>query len=635
MVAIRTPLNLLTYAVCILGLGPLYPFLELPAKIAAPVALVVAIVSDRSRRYPLGSRLATGLSLLLFAGYALQISRAALVEPVVNVLALLLAVRLVTEKSGRNYLQIFVLAILALAGSSLLSLNVLFLPALVLLVTGVALGLVLLTFFDADAELTLSRPQLRTLLATALVLPAGSLLLMLVFFAVLPRTQQPLWNFLNPAPTATSGFAESVRPGAFAGNAALREIVFRVHSEELAPEDLYWRGIVLNVPEGSTWVRQPPPDRERVQVQGGRQIEQTVYPEPRSDRYLFALDLPLRLEGIRHQESSDLVSISWRRLDQRVSYGTASRIGAALVPLGEVDQPFYLRVPENLSPRLKASAAELAVGGGDAAGKIARTEDFLRALRLTYATDDLPGPESPIDEFLFEKKRGYCEFFASAMALLLRLEGVPARLVGGYHGGSYNELGGYYAVTEDRAHVWVEALVDDRWLRLDPSSLAQNAASALLGPRAQGLSWGRRIADLIDYTWNQAVITYDLGRQLELLRSAGGTLRGGAVGLPTRRPLLFAAAGLTALLAGVLLVRNLGVPAEKRLEKRFLRLVQRRIGAGTVTPATGLTALADQIGDPRFREFARIWGGAVYRDRRLTPEERGRLEELLRDLRRG
>jgi hypothetical protein len=214
MVAIRTPLNLLTYAVCVLGLAPLYPFLALPAKLAAPLALIVGIVCDRNRRYLLGRHLATGLSLLVFAGYALQVSRTSLVEPVVNVLALLLAVRLVTAKSGRNYLQIFVLAIFALAGSSLLSLSVMFLPSLILLITGVTLGLVLLTFFGADADLALSRPQLRSLLTTALVLPAGSLLLMLVFFAILPRTQQPLWNFLNPGAAATSGYAETVRPGA-------------------------------------------------------------------------------------------------------------------------------------------------------------------------------------------------------------------------------------------------------------------------------------------------------------------------------------------------------------------------------------------------------------------------------------
>jgi transglutaminase-like putative cysteine protease len=408
-----------------------------------------------------------------------------------------------------------------------------------------------------------------------------------------------------------------------------------VHSEALPPEDLYWRGIVLNVPEGNTWVRQPPPAGERFRLQGGRNVDQTIYPEPRSDRYLFALDPPLRLEGIRGRDSADLVHTAWRNLDRRISYRAISMTGAALVAIGPVDRAFYLRVPAELSPGLRAKAAELAAGPTDPAGSIARTEAFFRAQQLVYATEDLPGPSAPIDDFLFDKKRGYCEFFASAFALLLRLEGVPARLVGGYHGGQFNELGGYYAITEDLAHVWVEALVGDHWQRFDPSRLAQNAASALHGPRAQGLSWARRLIDLVDYAWNQAVITYDLGRQLELLRSAGGSMRTVRAELPAVQTLALLAAGLVTAVVAVLLVRHLRTPAEQRLIRRYLRLVRRRYGRDEVTPATGLTALAERLDDPHCREFARIFGGAIYRDRRLTSVERRRLEELLRGLRAG
>ncbi|HKJ77309.1 MAG TPA: transglutaminaseTgpA domain-containing protein, partial [Gammaproteobacteria bacterium] len=205
MVAIRAPLNLLTYAACVLGVTPLYAYLDRPVQLVAPLALVLGVFGERRGRHLLGRLPATLLSFALFGLYALRISRDVLVEPVVNILVLLLAIRLLTAKSGRDYLQIFVLTIFALAGSSLLSLNLLFFPALVLLVLCVTVGLVLLTFYSTDPEMTLPRRRLRSLFGVALVLPVGSLLLMLVFFVILPRTQHPMWNFLNPGAAASSG----------------------------------------------------------------------------------------------------------------------------------------------------------------------------------------------------------------------------------------------------------------------------------------------------------------------------------------------------------------------------------------------------------------------------------------------
>ncbi|MEJ2199438.1 MAG: transglutaminase family protein, partial [Desulfuromonadaceae bacterium] len=99
----------------------------------------------------------------------------------------------------------------------------------------------------------------------------------------------------------------------------------------------------------------------------------------------------------------------------------------------------------------------------------------------------------------------------------MRLAGVPSRLVGGYYGGEYNQFGGYYLVTEEAAHVWVEALLEDNcWLRIDPSTLADNAGEALLASRSRSLSFGRRLLDGIDYLWTQSVLTYDFSRQFEI-----------------------------------------------------------------------------------------------------------------------
>ncbi len=517
MVSIRTLLNLFTYAACVFGVLPLYAFLELPAQILFPAALLTGFVCDRRLRYFLGPFSATLLSLLPFVFYGLSLSLANVVEPAVNVLVLLLAMRLLTEKRPRNYLQIFVLAIFILAGSSLLTLNMLFLPVLVLQVVSVTVGLVLLTFHASDQQLQLPVNRLRPLFTASLVLPAGSLLLMLVFFVVLPRTQYPLWNFLNPGQTALSGFSEKVRPGAFVRNAGSRTPVFRVESDPLGVQDLYWRGVVLNVVEGSSWRRIAPPQQEKSRLSGGRQVAQIIYPEARDDGYLFGLDPVEQLSGLRVRSSADIVYRLGRSRKKAGSYRAVSRVGGHLKAQW-VDRDFYLQLPADISSRLRATASELAQGGDKAAGKIARTEEFFRRQQLVYATSDLPGPDRPLEEFLFENKRGYCEFFASSFALLLRLEGVPVRLVGGYLGGRRNDLAGYYSITEDMAHVWVEALDDGVWRRIDPSRLAINADSASFAGRGNPLSWRRRLFDTADYYWTRAVISYDLSKQLELAR---------------------------------------------------------------------------------------------------------------------
>ncbi|MEJ2699995.1 MAG: DUF3488 and transglutaminase-like domain-containing protein, partial [Desulfuromonadales bacterium] len=513
--------------------------------------------------------------------YASEAGRDNLVAPAVNVLALLLAVRLLTEKTGRNYLQIFALALFALAGSSLLSLSPVFFLYLVLLVVAVTIGLVLLTFHAADPRMALDRRQLKQVLATALVLPAASLLLMVFFFFILPRTSRPLWNFLNPGPVARSGVGDEVRPGAFAGITASREVAFRAGCEKLDPSQLYWRGVVLRALKGDAWVAGDVPDGEESRAVGGRPVQQTIW-------------------GI-------------------------------LQPRGKMDRDFYLRVPPDLTARVRAVAGRLDARGRSAEEKIALLEDFFRAQQLTFASDDLPGAGHTIDRFLFVKKRGYCEYFASSFAVLLRLAGVPARLVGGYYGGEYNELGGYYLVTEADAHVWVEALAGGRWERVDPSRLAANADRSPALARSRGLGAFSRFLDAADYFWNRAVIAYDFHSQLQALRQADSHLRGLSGAFSWKKLflwglLLAGAAGL----AGTL--RRPRHSREERLVQRYLRRVEKRYGPESVRAPVGLQELAERLDDPRCREFAEVYGRALYRDRKPDRQELRRLRELVREI---
>ena len=194
MVRIKRLLDMLSGVVALLCMGPILVYLDLPLLLIALIAIPVGFWCDRRERYPLPVWLATLMALCGMALYAVQITRAEVAIPVVHAMVVLLVVRLLTPKESRDYLQIFVLALFILAGASLINLEIGFAFYLVLLVFAVTLGLVILTVHVTDQTLLMTRQDLKKLIKVGLVLPAISLLLMLVFFVVLPRTRHPLWN---------------------------------------------------------------------------------------------------------------------------------------------------------------------------------------------------------------------------------------------------------------------------------------------------------------------------------------------------------------------------------------------------------------------------------------------------------
>jgi hypothetical protein len=183
------------------------------------------------------------------------------------------------------------------------------------------------------------------------------------------------------------------------------------------------------------------------------------------------------------------------------------------------------------------------------------------------------------------------------------------------------------------AHVWVEALVDNVWRRIDPSHLAVNANSASLVGRDSAPGWHRRLLDAADYYWTRVVISYDLAKQLELAEGAGFTLRGMSAVSSMFRLAGALLVSVACLLVVLWLQRRLTVSEEKRLVQNFLRLIEVRFGIKNVPANLGLKTLADQTGDARCKEFAAIYSAAIYRDRVLQPSERARLQCLLRSLR--
>ncbi|MBE0575672.1 MAG: DUF3488 domain-containing transglutaminase family protein [Desulfuromonadales bacterium] len=631
MVRIKRLLDLFSGVVALLSMGPVLAYLD---RLLLPVVLLAIPAGywcDRREQYPLPTWLATLVALSGMFFYALQITRAEVAIPVVHAMVVLLTVRLLTPKAGRDYLQIFVLALFILAGSSLIHLEISFVVYLVLLVFSVTLGLVFLTVYVTDQKLVMSRQDLMKLVKVGFVIPAISLLLMMIFFVVLPRTRHPLWNFLNPSDKGVVGLAETVQPGSFAKISGTKELAFRAEGPELAPEDRYWRALVLNQSKEGRWVRSDPPGEGAPRIEGPAPVIFMIYPEPRSDRYLMTLDRATLVTGVRHEQTVDQMYIARSALDRRFRFEVRASPGARLRVAGNVNREFYLQTPAEISQRMRQVSADIHDGSIDVTVRIDALAEFFRDQELSYAEDDLPSGPDPIDAFLFVNKRGYCEFFASAYMTLARLAGIPARLVGGYYGGDYNPMGGYYLVTEATAHVWVEVLAgDNSWQRIDPSQWATNAATTLGARDRDQLSALRQLADSLNYHWVQAVVVFDLGQQMSLFREAGDRLRS----LRTLRApdgWWKVAGGLlvgVTLLAGVLSLRRKS--KEARLLEEFRSRVKKRYGHEVLSPGSGLAELGDQLDNENCREFARIYYGAIFRDRLLTRPERVRLKGLLR-----
>lgn len=293
--------------------------------------------------------------------------------------------------------------------------------------------------------------------------------LMMLLFFLFPRLQGSLWGLARDK-TAQTGFNDSLNMGDISKLVHNDKTAFRAEfSGDFPPtEKRYWRGIVLWRCEGARWHVGIDAPRLRGKITGAEPYEYSVILEPHNKKWLFALDLPinapsqsvllddysLRLNyNLRHKQRFHLRSI--------VSYNT-----------GELKP--WEKIALKLPARGNKKARELARSWDMEAKTDEQIVDigltYLKQNNFTYTLNPPLLGSNPIDDFLFNKKQGYCEHYASAFAFLMRAAGVPARLVGGYLGGIPNPYGNYILVRQSDAHVWVEVWLKGKgWTRVDPT----------------------------------------------------------------------------------------------------------------------------------------------------------------------
>ncbi|MDE2347016.1 MAG: DUF3488 domain-containing transglutaminase family protein, partial [Gammaproteobacteria bacterium] len=375
-------------------------------------------------------------------------------------------------------------------------------------------------------------------LAYALRVLVQALPIALALWLFFPRLATPLWRIGPPAGGAVSGLGDTMSPGDIGDLALSDEIAFRAHFNGRTPphRELYWRGPVLDVFDGRVWRRRDRGFAATPVAAPGRDVYRyrlNLEPSPR--HWLVALDRPRAADLPGTRLSDDGVLMRARAGALPIDLAVESDLGPPPpVALAQATLREDTALPAAGNPRTRAYALALRRAhprDGELAAAVLAW--FHRdAFYYTLTPPPLPGADS-VDDFLFATRRGFCEHYASAFAVLMRAAGIPARVVTGYFGGKYNPYGGYWIIRQSDAHAWDEIWIRGRgWLRVDPTaaiapqrvdpSLLDEASedgafSAGLGLRAP---WTAGIAlrfDAMRLWWREAVLHYDSGAQRSLL----------------------------------------------------------------------------------------------------------------------
>lgn len=385
----------------------------------------------------------------------------------------------------------------------------------------------------------------------ALRLAVQALPLALILFLFYPRVSARYGFNLG---STTTGLPDKIRAGAFESFTEDQSMAFRVDfPEERIPPiaSLYWRGFILWNYDASSneWtLRSPVPDQQDLagNLSGGKLITQRITLRPHSTHWLFALDYPNApaWNGQASLNAGYVLQIE-RDLHRKIQYTAVSRFDSHPVKMPNQMKTAALQVSSELiHPEVVALAAQLR-GAGDGDEKVVENAlQYFRAHNFQYTIQAVDYGEDPLYEFLFVKQRGFCEHFASAFTVLMRLAGIPSRVVVGYLGGEYNPYGNFVVVRQLNAHAWSEVFIKDKgWIRVDPTTTASPSGSpsnttnspstAQTGTRVNRAldrkwtpSWWKPMEresrlrwQLVEEKWDQWVLSYTPELQTSILKN--------------------------------------------------------------------------------------------------------------------
>jgi transglutaminase-like putative cysteine protease len=519
----------------------------------AVVAIGLWRAAAAVRQWPLPPQwLKILLVLVAFAAIQVSYGRVNGQQAGSALLVIMLALKLTEMRSRRDVLVVVALCYFTMLTHFLFSQElwtILYLGACAVVVTAI-----LIEASHPGAALT---PRVTLRMGASMV--GLALPLMLVMFVLFPRIPGPLWGLPTDAGAARSGIADSMSPGDISKLIQSDAIAFRVTFLGDPPpmRERYWRGPVLSYFDGRRWYAPFRGDEyfqlynpraklnayQEAEVElAGAPVTYRVTLEPHRQHWLFAMDLPdagalppnTALTGYHQLLSRPLVK-------DALTYVVTSFPRYRFEPnMTGQWQRSATRLPDG-NPRARALGESWRTEGLEGRALVDRALQLFRQQEFFYTLEPPTLGADMIDEFLFETRRGFCEHYAGAFAVLMRAAGLPARVVVGYQGGELNEVGGYFVVRQSDAHAWSEVwLPGDGWVRIDPTaavapSRIETGLEASL-PSAELPSFLRRTGlsafdslrlradvtwDYVNVMWDRWVLGFTPDRQFELLSRFG------------------------------------------------------------------------------------------------------------------
>jgi transglutaminase-like putative cysteine protease len=460
----------------------------------------------------------------------MALSRGRLVQPILHLCLYTLLVKLFSLVRERDKWQAAIGVFFLFLASMGTSVH----PAIVLyLIAFLVLTLVMLTRFAflhvlagfGREDPSLARIPLGGFLTVSTVL---TVVLAVPLFALLPRVRSPYIigrNLGTSSQMEAAGFSDEVTLDSIGQIRGSRAVAMRLQEEgNVEPDrEMRFKAATYDIYQGGTWRRSPTRSvlqhAERMRFYLSRtqppQRWVRIYLQP-----LHSRSLPLPVEAVAVEPQTPLlemdqggaVSFGFNPLEVReYRVGLAARqVLLGLPPGGGKDDPTL--DASGVTQRI-TDLARQAMGTGADSERARRLETYL--VQNYQYTLDFRGrtAANPIEEFLFRYRSGQCEYFASSMVLMLRSQGIPARLATGFLGGEYNPFEGYFIVRESNAHAWVEAyLPGEGWHVYDPTPPAGRPSTDPEG------AWGlaRQAWDYVLFRWDRYVLTYGLYDQLRI-----------------------------------------------------------------------------------------------------------------------
>ncbi len=635
-----------TLLALLVALAPHVPYL--PLWITAAFAICAAWrYAIEQRRRPLPRPWVRGaLALACFLGVLGTYSSISGVGPGSALLAIMAALKLLETRKRRDQFVLLFISIF-LVMSSLLREQ--YLWSIGYLVVSMVVIMTAWLRMSASSSVP-ARDSLRT--GGRLLLYAAPLALaMWIFF---PRLSSPFWAVPIDTSQATTGISDSMSPGDISNLSQSNAVAFRVQfdGEIPAPRDRYWRGLVLTGFNGRTWTRWENLDARRTALREirtrGEPVRYTVTMEPTRQHFVFALEMVAELPDLRQVRMGPEQQL-WRvtPIEQRIAYAVESYTDFTITSELRGPRRWYTNIPATGNQRTVELARQMRAAANSDEAFI---DDVLRMFNEQEFYYTLQPPalgNNPVDRFLFDTQRGFCEHYSSAFTFMMRAAGIPARVVLGYQGGEVNPLGGHMIVRQSDAHAWSEVWIDGRgWLRADPTAAVapERIEFESSDPAYEGLaaSWGfssssrffhnlQMTWDALDARWNEFILGYGPDQQRDLM-SLLGMVNPSWTKMSLTMIILVIA--LVLAISGVLYLRYRPPPPDPavRLYRRFVKHsgLEQRIGE---TP--GEFALrAIRHGELAADRVSEVTG--AYLECRYEPggkEQIARLETAVRSLR--